>query len=93
MMEKIRFALLGYGKVAHLHAKAISEANGAQLVAVCGRNEKRRDEFAEEFNISSRETIAEAVTYDHIDAIIISTPHPLHHAHYNRSFRGWVCMF
>ncbi len=67
--------------MAHLHAKAISEANGAQLVAVCGRNEKRRDEFAEEFNISSRETIAEAVTYDHIDAIIISTPHPLHHAH------------
>ena len=81
MEKKIRFALLGYGKVAHLHAKAIFEANGAQLVAVCGRNEKRRNDFAENFNISSRETIAEAVTYDHIDAIIISTPHPLHHAH------------
>ena len=80
-MEKVRFALMGYGKVAHLHAKAISEANGAQLVAVCGRNNERRDEFAALYNIASRETIVDAVTYDHVDAIIISTPHPLHHDH------------
>ncbi|NCB02855.1 MAG: Gfo/Idh/MocA family oxidoreductase [Spirochaetia bacterium] len=77
-METVRFALIGYGKVAHLHAKAIQEANGAQLVAVCGRNKTRRDEFANKYNISSRDTIQEAVTYDHVDAVVISTPHPQH---------------
>ncbi len=89
-MEKVRFALIGYGKVAHLHAKAINQANGAQVVAVCGRNKERRDSFASLYNISSRENIQDAVTWDHVDAVIISTPHPLHHQHTLEAFAADV---
>lgn len=78
-MDTIRFGLMGYGKVAHLHAQALTEATGAQLVSVCGRNDERRDAFAAKWHIGSRRTVADMVALDHIDAVIISTPHPRHH--------------
>jgi UDP-N-acetyl-2-amino-2-deoxyglucuronate dehydrogenase len=78
-MDTIRFGLIGYGKVAHLHAQAISEAFGAQLVSVCGRNKNRRDEFASKWHIQSRENVKEMAQLDHVDAVIITTPHPQHH--------------
>ncbi len=78
-MDTIRFGLMGYGKVAQLHAQALREAFGGQLVSVCGRNSTRRDEFAAKWNIASRQTVADMVELDHIDAVIISTPHPRHH--------------
>ncbi|MDC7245259.1 MAG: Gfo/Idh/MocA family oxidoreductase [Sphaerochaetaceae bacterium] len=80
-MEKVRFGLIGYGKVAHLHAQAIESVQGAQLVSVCGRNRKRRDQFATEFNIGSRDSVEEMINYDHVDAVIITSPHPIHHKH------------
>jgi predicted dehydrogenase len=80
-MEKVRIGLIGYGKVAHLHAQAVNTVKGAQLVSVCGRNKKRRDEFAETYHISSRDSVEDMVAYDHVDAVIISSPHPIHHKH------------
>lgn len=79
-MDTIRFGLIGYGKVAQVHAQALLEASKASLVAVCGRNASRRDEFAAQWGVASRETVAEMVELDHVDAVIIATPHPQHHA-------------
>jgi UDP-N-acetyl-2-amino-2-deoxyglucuronate dehydrogenase len=78
-METIRFGLIGYGKVAHLHAQALNDAKGATLVSVCGRNDQRRDEFAAKWKIKSRKDVAQMAALDQIDAVIITTPHPLHH--------------
>ena len=78
-MDTIRFGLMGYGKVAHLHAQALADATGALLVSVCGRNDGRRDEFATKWRIASRKTVADMVALEHVDAVIISTPHPRHH--------------
>lgn len=78
-METIRFGLVGYGKVAHLHAQALTEALGATLVSVCGRNDERRDAFAATWHIASRKSVAQMAAMDQVDAVIISTPHPRHH--------------
>jgi predicted dehydrogenase len=78
--KKLRVALLGYGKVAGLHAQALAGTKDAELAAVCGRNRQRRDEFAAKWRISSRETVEEAVQKDGIDAVIVSVPHPQHRA-------------
>ncbi|MDD3998462.1 MAG: Gfo/Idh/MocA family oxidoreductase, partial [Sphaerochaetaceae bacterium] len=80
-MEAIRFGLIGYGKVAQLHAKALSDAAGARLVSVCGRNKTRRDQFSSAWNIASRDNVYEMVALDHVDAVIITSPHPQHRDH------------
>jgi predicted dehydrogenase len=78
MRNKIRIGLIGYGKVAHLHAEAVAASAGGQLVSVCGRNAARRNDFAAKWNIASRENVEEMARQDKIDAVIIVTPHPLH---------------
>ena len=78
MKQKTRIGLLGYGKVANLHAEALLSASKGELVAVCGRNTERRNAFAEKWEVSSRETIQDMVLKDKADAVIITTPHPLH---------------
>ena len=78
MKDKIRIGLLGYGKVANLHAEALLSVDNGILVSVAGRNTNRRNEFAAKWKISSRETIEEMVRLDNVDAVIITTPHPQH---------------
>ena len=78
MREKVRIGLIGYGKVANLHAEALTTAERGELVSVCGRNNQRRDDFAARWNITSRENVEEMVRKDRIDAVIVTTPHPQH---------------
>ncbi|MCL2833772.1 MAG: Gfo/Idh/MocA family oxidoreductase [Treponema sp.] len=78
MKEKIRIGLLGYGKVANLHAQALQEVDNGILVSVAGRNTVRRDEFSTKWKIASRETVDDMVQKDRVDAVIITTPHPQH---------------
>lgn len=81
MSAETRFGIYGYGKVAELHAKALRATPGARLVAVCGRNAQRRDEFAARWGISSRESAAEMAEKDGVEAVVVTTPHPLHREH------------
>jgi predicted dehydrogenase len=78
MKDKPRFGLMGYGKVAYLHAQALAAAVRGELVSVCGRNRERRDNFAAQWKIASRDTAEEMVRRDQVDAVIITTPHPRH---------------
>jgi predicted dehydrogenase len=78
MKEKVRIGLYGYGKVTQLHAKAINAGKNAELVSVCGRNRERRDAFAAQWGIASRDSPWEMVQQDHAQGVIISTPHPQH---------------
>ena len=78
MKDKVRIGLVGYGKVANLHAEALAAARNGELVSVCGRNAERRDNFAARWKIASRETVSGMVQKDRVDAVIITTPHPQH---------------
>ena len=86
--EKLRFGLIGYGKVAQLHAQALSDSGCAVLASVCGRNDLRRDEFAAKWSISSRKSVENMVKQDGVDAVIITTPHPRHHDDTLESFEA-----
>jgi predicted dehydrogenase len=77
-MEKIRFGLYGYGKVAQLHAKALGTCENAQLVSVCGRDRKKAEAFAAQWGIEARASAQEMADKDKADAAIVTTPHPLH---------------
>ena len=45
-MKKIKTAVIGYGKVAHFHARALVNLPQSEFVAVCGRNIQKAKEFA-----------------------------------------------
>lgn len=87
-MDKIRFGLYGYGKVAQLHATALSSLETVQLVSVCGRNMQKAQDFAKKWNISARSSCEEMVQHDQIDAVLIATPHPLHALHAMEALRA-----
>lgn len=81
-MEELRFALYGYGKVAELHAKALASLPGtARLVSVIGRDKDKREAFASRWGVSARASAAEAANRDRAEAVLVTTPHPLHAAH------------
>jgi len=80
-MDKIKFGLYGYGKVAQLHARAINESKNATLVSVCGRNLTKVKSFANTWGIEARSSPEEMGDKDSVQAVIITTPHPLHAEH------------
>jgi predicted dehydrogenase len=86
MSDHVRFGIYGYGKVAELHAKAIAATSGARLVAVCGHHgsgqgAERRDAFAARWGVASRSSAAEMAEKDGVEAVIVTTPHPMHRQH------------
>lgn len=80
-MEKIRFGILTYGKVAHLHAQALRSVPGIELAAVWGRNPEKREQFAKTYGIESYDDISAMIREAHIDAVVVASPHPQHTEH------------
>ncbi len=73
----IRTALIGYGKVAHLHAEALQQSALAECVAVWGRAEKAST-FAQQYNIVPYTDLKDMLSTEEIQAVIVCTPHPAH---------------
>ncbi|MEW5721003.1 MAG: Gfo/Idh/MocA family oxidoreductase, partial [Chloroflexota bacterium] len=80
MPTKIRTALIGVGKVAHLHASALGALAEAEFVAVCGRNAERAAAFARQYDVQPYTDIATMIRDARVQAVIIGTPHPAHAA-------------
>lgn len=80
MTQTIRTAILGPGKVAHLHARALKSIPEAALVAVCGRNPDRTAEFARQHGIAAYTDLDTMISEQRVQALIICTPHPAHAA-------------
>jgi predicted dehydrogenase len=87
-MEKLRFGIYGYGKVAELHAKALAASNAATLVSVCGRDPEKAARFASRWGIPARISPAQMAEKDSASAVIVTTPHPLHAAHSIESLKA-----
>ncbi len=77
-MKKLRIAIVGPGKVAHLHAKALMNTENAELVAVCGRTAAKTAAFAAQYGIHPWQDEEEMIRKDNIGALIVCTPHPNH---------------
>jgi predicted dehydrogenase len=80
-MESIKTAIVGCGKVGHLHAKALSRAPESVFVAACGRDLARTEKFAAAYNVKAYCDVEEMIRREGVQALTICTPHPLHALH------------
>ena len=77
-MDKVRTGLIGYGKVAHTHAFALSTLPESHFVAVCGRNLARAESFASQYGVRAYDDVQEMVARAGAQAVVVTTPHPAH---------------
>ena len=71
-------AILGCGKVAHLHAKAIQNLPNARLSGVWSRSVNSAKNFADQYKVQFYTEIEKLVQEQKIDLVIVCTPHPFH---------------
>ena len=77
-MKTYKLAIIGCGKVAHLHAKAIDNLPNATLVAVWSRTAESAGKFAEMYGAKPYSDIDAMVRENSIDLVIVCNPHPYH---------------
>jgi UDP-N-acetyl-2-amino-2-deoxyglucuronate dehydrogenase len=76
----VRTALVGCGKVAHLHAAALARLPESEFVAVCDADRDRARAFGERYGVRDFVDCAEMIRSAGVEALIVCTPHPLHAA-------------
>lgn len=77
-VRDVRFAIVGSGKAAELHATALTRIRGARLVAVSGRNPDRTRLFADRFGTRADRGLEDTIACGEVDVVILCTPHPFH---------------
>ncbi len=78
MANQLKTGIIGCGKVGHIHAAALSSISESAFTAVCGRDEKRTQEFASRYGVKAYTDVAEMVIQENLDIVTICTPHPAH---------------
>ena len=89
-MPSLRTALVGCGKVGHLHAKALRNVPESTFVAVCGRDLKKTEAFAAAYNVKAYTDVEEMIAREGVQAVTICTPHPLHALHAVKAAKAGV---
>jgi predicted dehydrogenase len=81
-MKKIRWGILGCGKIARKFAVDLKWVEDAELIAVGAREQSTADTFAKDFPAKHVHGSYEAlVSNPEVDVIYVATPHGLHHEH------------
>jgi len=79
MENKIKWGILGTGRIAHVFATALHDAGNSELYAVGSRSIEKAQEFAQDYGIpKSYGSYEELVNDPEVDAIYVATPHHLH---------------
>src|SRR5512139_17185 len=76
-MDRLKTAVIGYGKVAHIHAEALREIPESEFVAVCGRDATKARAFGEQHGVRPFTSVEEMVGAG-VQAVVVATPHPAH---------------
>ena len=79
MPDKIRWAILGAGKIAHSFARDFSVVTNAELVAVASADKSRAETFAKEYNLPRAYSYPELYNSTEVDAVYIATTHNFHY--------------
>jgi predicted dehydrogenase len=77
-LEKIRSAILGCGKVGHLHAKAYRNVDDAELVAVYDSDITRAKAYEQEYGARAYECVEKMIKDSGVNVVNVCVPHPLH---------------
>jgi UDP-N-acetyl-2-amino-2-deoxyglucuronate dehydrogenase len=78
MKDRIRTAILGCGKVAHIHAHGLASIPESAFTAVWSRTPLKARAFAEAYGVKAYEDIGDMVRREGIGMAIVCTPHPFH---------------
>jgi predicted dehydrogenase len=79
MADKIRWGIIGTGKIAKAFATGLTALPEAELVAVGSRTAKSANEFADIFGVPHRHASYESLANaPNIDVIYVATPNTLH---------------
>ena len=78
MKRTYKVGIVGLGKVAHLHAKAIKEIKNADFTAGCSRSIEKAESFVADYEAVPYDNITKMVRETDLDLVIICTPHPNH---------------
>jgi predicted dehydrogenase len=80
MKEKIRWGILGCGRIARKFAADLQYVQEAELVAVGSRSRENAAAFAADIPVKQQYASYEALANDpDVDIIYVATPHNLHH--------------
>lgn len=77
-MIQYRFAIVGTGIVAEIHAKAIQAIEGSILTGVYNRDRERAKSFSEKYSCGVFDTLEELGESDKVDVVTICTPSGTH---------------
>ncbi|HZO88729.1 MAG TPA: Gfo/Idh/MocA family oxidoreductase [Chthonomonadaceae bacterium] len=78
-MSKLKWGIMGTGRIAQTFAKGIAGSQTGELVAVGSRAQETADRFGAEFNVPRRHASYAALVADpEVEAIYISLPNHLH---------------
>lgn len=80
MTTRIRTAIIGTGKVSHIHARALAALEESEFVAVCSRDATRAATFAQQYRVQPYTDITTMIRAARVQAVIVCTPHPAHTA-------------
>ncbi len=79
MQKKIKWGIMGPGRIAHKFAQSLKCSEGAEITAVASRSMERAVEFAKEYGINrAHGSYTELATDSNVDIIYVATPHPAH---------------
>lgn len=79
MNSKVRWGILGTGKIARVFATALTETPDAQLAGVGSRNADSAADFARTFGGRAWGSYEELVHAPDVDLVYVATPHPMHY--------------
>jgi len=81
-MDRVRWGILGTGRIATAFAAGLTEVPEAELVAVGSRSLAGAAAFGERVGAIRRHGSYKALAADtDVDIVYVATPHPFHHAH------------
>ena len=80
MTDRVRWAVIGYGRFGAIHAEVLSQADDCDLVAVCTRNEQRLAEARSRYpGLKATADYRQILADPQIDAVSITTHVADHH--------------
>ena len=80
--KKIRWGIIGLGKIANKFATDLITVENIELVAVASRSQQNANDFAQKFNAKKTyNSYQDLANDDEVDAVYIATPHSFHKEH------------
>jgi predicted dehydrogenase len=78
MIKKLKWGILGTGKIARKFAEGLTTSLTGQLVATGSRTAEAAEKFAADFPSAAHGSYDALLADPNVEAVYISTPHPMH---------------